>query len=99
LQPSLPKKTDPAKLPSPARRNLTPGLRCQIGNRPILASRAEYFNKKNALHKGPRKKNLEPRASILDPGFHPRTSHLSAGRRILRRPTDDSTIRSISMQN
>jgi hypothetical protein len=44
LQPSLPKKTDPAKMPSPARRILTPGLRCQIGNHPILAFRAKYFN-------------------------------------------------------
>jgi hypothetical protein len=52
LQPSLPKKTDPAKMPSPARRILTPGLRCQIGNRPILASRAKYFNENISMAKG-----------------------------------------------
>jgi hypothetical protein len=52
LQPSLSKKTDPAKMPSPARRILTPGLRCRIGNRPILASRAKYFNKNMRMADG-----------------------------------------------
>jgi len=83
LQPSLPKKTDPAEMPSLTRRNLTPGLRCRINNRPILASRAEYFNKKNALGaalragrieaRGTRFKDFIPRSSFLGPRTCPRS--------------------------
>jgi len=70
-------------MPSLTRRNLTPGLRCRINNRPILASRAEYFNKKNALGaalragrieaRGTRFKDFIPRSSFLGPRTCPRS--------------------------
>jgi hypothetical protein len=39
-------------MPSLTRRILTPGPRCRIGNRPILASRAKYFNENISMAKG-----------------------------------------------
>jgi hypothetical protein len=59
-------------MPSPARRILTPGLRCQIGNRPILASRAKYFNENISMAKGegPKAKGRE-RTNVKGPYLLP----------------------------
>jgi len=95
LLPSLPKKTDPAKMPPHACESTRPGLFRWFDNRPILASRAKYFNKNMIMANGEglTAKGRE-RTNVKD--FHllpfafchsPFTFPI------------DSTIRSISMSN
>jgi hypothetical protein len=52
-----------------------PRLRSRIGNRPILASRAKYFNKKNALAAALRASRIEVRGTRFE-DFLPRSSFL-----------------------
>jgi hypothetical protein len=59
-------------MPSAARRILTPHLRCRINNRPILASRAKYFNENISMAngEGPKAKGRE-RTNVKGPYLLP----------------------------